>query len=360
MHIRELSSIRGIAALVVLFGHVFAIIDRHSPIYASASPITNSVFDFLGHSFNGNGAVEIFFVLSGLVLSLSLRKYDRIKLKTALGFYVRRVFRIFPALWISLIVALLLLSFERNGCPAGFCTDWAAGAFQEDYTLKRIILSFLSIYVHLNGPMWSLRAELFYSFLFPVMFFYLWQPKTRWTTFLFILLLALAPISRFYSVHYALAFALGSIIPLLDVKSIILPYRFLTLLALLVLFFFRQVLPGYEEKTYEIVEMFASFVVVGSIFHKKINVKFLRNDVLFYIGEISYSIYVLHFPLLFALLYASEKVVGMDFIRNSPNLFTIILGIITLGVTLGVSIINFKYIEVPFQSLGKKLSKRIG
>ena len=361
MHIREISSIRGVAAVIVVLGHVFNVIDRQFlEKLTSDDTLYNRIFDFLGSAFNGPAAVEIFFVLSGLVLSLSLARGGEDRAKWLASFYVKRVFRIFPALWVSLLLALSLLSYERSGCASGFCTTWAAGAFQDDYTQLRIVLSFLGIYVHLNDPMWSLRTELFYSLLFPAMFLCLWYERTRWACFLSILALAVLPIPRFYSVHYALAFALGAIIPILPVYRR-LPYAIAVAFSTVVLLFSRQAFSAwsFEEKTFEIIEIGASFVIIYAIFHKNIDLGFLKKPVVFYIGEISYSIYVLHFPILFALVYVLDLVIGAPAIRNHPIFYTLDLGVATLAVTIGLSALNFRFVELPFQSIGRALSERI-
>ena len=77
------------------------------------------------------------------------------------------------------------------------------------------------------------------------------------------------------------------------------------------------------------------------------------------IGEISYSIYVLHFPILFALVYMFDGVIGAQAIRNHPIFYTLALGVATLAVTIGLSALNFRFVELPFQSLGRTLSERI-
>jgi peptidoglycan/LPS O-acetylase OafA/YrhL len=85
---------------------------------------------------------------------------------------------------------------------------------------------------------------------------------------------------------------------------------------------------------------------------------FLRKDALFYLGEISYSIYILQFPLLFALLYGFNKIAGSQQIVANPNLYTLLLGAIAFAVTLILSALNFKYIENPFQKLGRRIAQK--
>ncbi|MDP9090783.1 MAG: acyltransferase [Pseudomonadota bacterium] len=363
-YIRELSSIRGIAAVVVVFGHVLSVVDRHSLGHEGTDggrAWVAPLFDFMSSTFNGPAAVELFFVLSGLVLSLSLARGDKDYVMWMNSFYIRRIFRIYPALWLSFILALALLPFERDACLTGVCTNWAATNFQEDFTLKRIALSFMGLYVHLNGPTWSLRVELFYSLLLPAIFLMLRNKKTRLAGSLFVLALAVLPIPRLYSVHYALAFVLGSAIPLLPPGKRASPYGLLAAVSLAVLMYSRRAMISlhFDEKTFEIIEIFASFVIVYAFFYRKVHVRFLAGNGFFYVGEISYSIYLLHFPLLFALLYLLENSVGVPRISESPYLYTMVLGAMTISLTIGLASLSFHFVELPFQSLGRLVSERI-
>lgn len=360
--IRELSSVRGLASLVVLLGHIFIVINRHGSNNLSQRDVfVNEVFDFLAQTFNGPAAVEIFFVLSGLVLSLSLdRRAHHDNYQWIISFYTKRIFRIYPALWISLLLALLLLNFARQACINDICTSWGSGVYQENYTLKRIILSFMGVYVHLNGPMWSLRVELFYSLLFPGIYIALRRGKILAILFSLIIVTASLLTPRFYSVHYVLAFALGSAIPLVSVRGNKTFNQACVALSLTVLIYSRSAFSsyGWEQKTFEIMEILAAFVVIYAIFYEIIPTAFLRKGALFYLGEISYSIYILQFPILFALVYALNKIAGSQQLLASPNLYTLLLGAVTFTVTIILSALNFKYIEKPFQKLGGQIAKK--
>jgi peptidoglycan/LPS O-acetylase OafA/YrhL len=360
--IRELTSLRGLASLVVLFGHIFIVINRHAVNNSSQHDVfVNKVFDFLGEAFNGPAAVEIFFVLSGLVLSLSLDKRAHHKNdQWIISFYTKRLFRIYPALWISLLLSLLLLNLDRQACSNNICTSWGSGVYQEDYTLNRTILSFMGIYVHLNGPMWSLRVELFYSLLFPGIYIALRKGKIFAIVFSLVIVTASLLTPRFYSVHYVLAFALGSAIPLVSARGNKTFNQVCVTLALITLIFSRMAFSsyGWEIKTFEIIEMLSAFVVIYAIYYEIAPTSVLRKGVLFHLGEISYSIYILHFPLLFALLYALNKMADRQQLLASPNLYTLLLGAMTFTVTIILSAMNFKYIEKPFQKLGGQIAKK--
>src|ERR1700733_11347309 len=97
-YIAELHSIRGIAALVVAVGH--ALVYYQTPQW----------FRAIGLTFNGRAAVVLFFVLSGFVLTKSLRSMP-VQLKPLSDYYIRRFFRLYPALWFASAMALLYLLF---------------------------------------------------------------------------------------------------------------------------------------------------------------------------------------------------------------------------------------------------------
>jgi len=94
--ITELQSLRGIAAVTVMIGHCFI---SYGP---SALLMGLSCF------FNGRAAVAVFFVLSGYVLTRSLQK-SRFDGAAVLGFYVRRGFRLYPAIWVASAFGLAYL-----------------------------------------------------------------------------------------------------------------------------------------------------------------------------------------------------------------------------------------------------------
>jgi peptidoglycan/LPS O-acetylase OafA/YrhL len=90
--IRGLDGLRGIAILMVVFGHVWNGIDPHGDrLFASTT--NRSGGGFLG--------VQLFFVLSGfLITSLLLRERERTGRISLKAFWVRRARRLLPALFI--------------------------------------------------------------------------------------------------------------------------------------------------------------------------------------------------------------------------------------------------------------------
>src|SRR2546423_4582644 len=93
----RLEALRGVAAVMVAVWHTFAIFPGNG--------LQAATIEWIRRLINGNAAVTLFFVLSGYVLGLSLRKVNGCSGKQILGFSARRVFRIYPAfLFATLLV----------------------------------------------------------------------------------------------------------------------------------------------------------------------------------------------------------------------------------------------------------------
>jgi len=121
MNVRSFTSLRGVACLAVVGTHVWTIFDLHRLIlgrYGSSS-LEEFISTLVDRTLNGQAAVEIFFVLSGCVLALSLQTVsdgpDRSWIK---AFYIKRLFRIYPALWVSIALTLCLWPLIKTGLPS--------------------------------------------------------------------------------------------------------------------------------------------------------------------------------------------------------------------------------------------------
>jgi exopolysaccharide production protein ExoZ len=108
--LRFIDSLRGVAAMMVLCTHLLHSTVMDKPLHRILpSPLT-SVLSV------GSKGVQIFFVLSGFVITLSLAKltFDR---KVAATFALRRQIRLDPAYWVVLVATVIDLWVERR---AGF------------------------------------------------------------------------------------------------------------------------------------------------------------------------------------------------------------------------------------------------
>lgn len=103
--------------------------------------------------FNGQTAVILFFVISGTVLSKGLSKEKGQLLAVSIRFLIRRFFRIYPALFVSVLASAA--AFKLYGMEFGF-----------DDVMANLLLYRFPI----NGATWTLQVELIASVLLIVCF----------------------------------------------------------------------------------------------------------------------------------------------------------------------------------------------
>src|SRR5258708_16655147 len=156
-----LDSIRGIAATYVVIHHLILM-----PTFLKAFPQNAWVnWSFFRSAWL---LVDLFFVLSGMVMSLSYVKPDfgHFSLRE---FMVRRLARVYP-LHIVMLFAALLFRFVRIGLvvagvvvamPAAFEVNNAYSFFLNVFLLHS--LGFID-YLSWNAPSWSISVE-FYTYL---------------------------------------------------------------------------------------------------------------------------------------------------------------------------------------------------
>lgn len=141
-HVPQLDGFRAVAILIVMVSHAG-----------------------LGNIIPGGFGVTLFFFLSGYLITSLLRAEFNLSGTVSLrGFYLRRVLRIMPPLYITLVLLTLGELFGIFGPRP------TSAAIVSDYLL-------LSNYAHLWGaenglpvPLWSLAVEEHFYFLFPLLF----------------------------------------------------------------------------------------------------------------------------------------------------------------------------------------------
>jgi peptidoglycan/LPS O-acetylase OafA/YrhL len=172
----ELDSLRGIAALTVVFGHFSAAYLQNRPFSALLGKFPVRIL------FNGGEAVTLFFLLSGFVLSLPYRRRG-----VQYGsFLVRRVCRIYLPYLGALLLAVLG-DWRLHG-PIQPGTRWDAEVLSVVWSNPpnaKLILQhvlFLGEYNwgQYNPAFWSLVFEMRISLIFPFVAVAILRVRTRW------------------------------------------------------------------------------------------------------------------------------------------------------------------------------------
>jgi peptidoglycan/LPS O-acetylase OafA/YrhL len=340
-YIPGLDGIRGVAVLLVFFGHAG-----------------------LGNIVPGSLGATIFFFLSGyLITTLLRREHEKTGTISLRAFFVRRAFRILPPMYITLTLAVVLASVHwlpNSGRAAGI---WAA------------ILYVCNYYGLINGAfhlptgmevLWSLAIEEHFYLIFPFVYVAFVgrklanevQARILFTVCICILMWRILLV---YVVHVDLSIPhpwtyiatdcrLDSIVwgcllavrhnpwfsdpaPLFNRhKRLFASGGFVLLLLSLII---RD--PAYRESlryTQQGIALYPIFLLCISSPDLLI-VRWLEGKILRWIGWISYSVYLIHFTVLSEL----RTVV--------PNLF--LAGVVSLGLTLGYAVIMRVVIENPLR-----------
>lgn len=162
-----LDGLRGWAALSVLFSHVVGALALDKSYWLSLIPI-RAMWD-------GTGAVALFFVLSGFVLSVPFNSTagqagNRVGL--LIGYWVRRVLRILPAHAFVLVVCFLGIHFIQGVRVDGW-SDWVTGFWNKTPSIAEFVNSALLVGPKfdsrtINPVIWTLVIELKISLIYPM------------------------------------------------------------------------------------------------------------------------------------------------------------------------------------------------
>lgn len=155
-NIYVLDGIRAIACLSVVMFHINLITTRDFPLWVpQAAPSFVSAL-----AFSGDTGVTLFFVLSGFLLFLPYARvllFDEVPWPSIWQFYIRRILRILPVYYLSLILMVLLFH------PEYLQADHLKQCF---FFLTMFMDSSATTYKQINGPFWTLAVEWqFYLFL---------------------------------------------------------------------------------------------------------------------------------------------------------------------------------------------------
>jgi peptidoglycan/LPS O-acetylase OafA/YrhL len=357
-YVDQLTALRGIACLFVLFGHVIQVFN-YTP--ASGGAFSNWAGFLIRGLFNAEGAVLLFFVLSGCVLAISLSLAGDLGGRVVAGFYVKRLFRLYPLLWLSTFIAMAGVIVTHGLTKKGIFAPWLQINLEAPVTSAHTLLSMAGIYTKYDGPMWSLRVELIYSALFPAIYLLVSKPRYRGWFLAALLMLALMPIAHpQYGTVFGISFGLGALIPCLP-RTTRRPHALVVFGAIAILCYDRGILGpfGPPEMIYDLIETLAAFLIVQQIYIGRPAFGVLSHRPLIRIGDLSFSIYLLHLPILLMLFAGLQHFTGLPALITHPSRTQILLGTLTAFITISLSYLTYSYIELPMHNFGRRLAIKI-
>lgn len=363
-HVAALDGLRGLAALVVVIRHT-----------VNAIPMPRAWRDQLYESplailLTSQGAVQLFFVLSGWVLAASLARGPAGP-RAWIPFWVRRVCRIHLPFVCAAAVAFVASRWWHAPDPDAVTRWLLRSMVRPSFGEFLASLAFPGSAARLLPIGWTLTIEMIYSFALPLL---VWVARpARGGALLAIALLGL--LTPWRTVWYGLDFALGVVL-FQERDAITGAIRRLPLAARAVLpaagaallsapLWHRVVEPGalIGFGRGEIVGMgIGAALLVASALAMPALARALGCRPFAALGRISYSVYLLHRPLLtlvapFVLtptLLASQLVVVKGVTTASAVL---LLAIVVVG-SIAIAIPFHRAVEIPAMRLGQTLARR--
>ena len=373
-HVEFIDHLRGIAILGVLFAHTFSV------AYSSYDVLPwngwlreftglNSCFWFLPVSFAQAG-VPIFFVVSGFCIHMSFQQQGQ---KWG-SFFIRRIFRIYPAYLAALIFFTAI-----------YMDHWKLGFNSRELWKQFLPHVFL---VHncdplminaINSPFWSLAVEGQLYLLFPALL--LLVAKLGWRRTMIALagleLLIRSMDSVIYTVGatqsvwcyvsfllshspcgYWFSWSLGAFIADAFINQQTLPFTKGTpawWVALALIGCYVKPLYSFTFLFFAVITAFVvSHLLNGNRPQTKLpaaSIRILKN-----IGLWSYSLYLIHEPLLSIYFYAINQLVPSE---HRPHAAAFLLVMVTWLAIIPFSILWYKLFELPGISLGKRIIRKI-
>jgi len=373
-----LDSIRGIAALAVMLHHLwFFNHGLEGPYKALPSfliPLSDAFYYILGLFFTvGRAAVMVFFVLSGFVLAYSLLKQP-----VAYGqFAIRRVFRIYPAFLAAVLISYALYSLTgiRNPYVSGLLKEMVEVHPSLKMLLEHLLLFGTKGSTVLDDVIWSLVHEMRISLIFP--FILLCIIRYKWHTVAACWLISIAcTFTIFFTTglpeqegvvessilrsflntgYFVIFFAGGTYLAVerekVATKIASLPkWQHITLFAFS-MFCLLKTNPYASPFTPSFFDYMRGIGALGLIALALGSNRFataLNHKILTWLGRISYSLYLVHVPI----IYVVSQEIGTAWPMLATSVFII-------AVSLIMAELMARFIEFPSIRLGKRLCAKI-
>ncbi len=326
---KDIDGLRAVAVLAVMFFH----------------------FGFLPNGYLG---VDVFFVISGYLITGTIYNELSENRFSMVNFYLRRIRRIIPlALFISFVsliigIATMLPDDLENLAQSVVATNLFSNNILQAITTKNY-WEVVNEYKPLMHT-WSLGIEEQFYLFYPLLLLLVEKKKRTWILPMLIILtvasfaLYVSPTYSDYKKFYLIPFrfyelSAGGIAAIcLNNKLIVHRYSFLLLAGLLFVLFTDLSFMLSQQALLPIVILLTLGIIASSNNESKLSSFVLKNKVMVFAGLISFSLYMWHQVLL---AYSRYFIV--------QELETSHLAVIFI-VTVLFSILSWKYIEQPFRN----------
>jgi peptidoglycan/LPS O-acetylase OafA/YrhL len=366
----SLDGLRGLAALIVVFHHLSLSLVPFSDTWivpVANHPATGSFSWWFTSTpaeliIAGPEAVLVFFVLSGLVVALPVLNrpsFDWI------SYYPQRMARLYlPAIASILLAAVWIVATSQSTKPSS--SLWIAASRYHLPTWQQVLgaMDLLFGDTMINNPLWTLRWEVVFSLLLPIFVLVAVATKRFWWAVIIVCLAAVGvgTLSANGSLTFLPVFLVGTVIAVrLDVirewarrheRS-----RWwgwagagLLVVSLLLLDLHWTIWgvlggPPRLQTAANSVEFLGALGLVALAAFWSPAVRFLRTRPFRWLGRVSFSLYLVHVPIIIAI----DSLFG----RALPELRIVV----SLAVSLIVAELFSRFLELPAHRLARRIGR---
>ncbi len=316
MRITALDGLRGLAALSVAVHHFCRYTD--APFY-SGFPL-------------GRLGVMIFFTLSGFLMA-RLYLGEDFSRDNVSHYFMRRVARVVPLFYVAVLAAYTLFLVKGSA--------WPFAPVNHQSTLEHML------FIDGDNVLWTIPVEMRFYLAFPVLW---WLAASfgkgtmvLWATvFLAVLAWLEFPeheLVRFDAVPYFFVGVLAALVPVAPGRG----NDVLFCIAVLAIVACQPVVRkafGFTASTEwaSVLLLLSMFLLIATCAQSKFAEIALGGRWMVYLGSISYSLYILHFP-----------IIRVCVALGSESLGRVASAAICLSAILVVSALSFRFIELPMQ-----------
>lgn len=349
-----LDSLRGIAAVYVLIYHAILVAQPQLVVPQWYAPF------FLA----GGTGVMLFFVVSAFSLCLTWPRHEKSGIPLS-SYFISRFFRIAPLFYFMMIVTYIRDIFVYDA----WHTPWQVF----------INLAFIFNFVPQQQEgfvwaSWAIGVEFLFYVLFPLFYY---AAATLWRRLMLVFVLGLVTVIYFSLLPYLhmdeqtragfTNFGLLRFLPVFGIGMVAFDVARRThelpnardiggaLVALSILAY-AAIIAGYLPA--------ASNIYGQGICYALLLVGLSLNPVGLYVnpltrfyGRISYSVYLLHPPIVYALSPAYRWIYAARIGKSDAVSFWLSIGL-TLAIVTPLAMLTYRFIEAPGIELGKRLIKR--
>lgn len=318
--------------------------------------------------------VTLFFYVSGLLITkLLIAEFNKNSYIDLKSFYIRRIFRLYPALLFMLLLSIVIIILHDypiiwNDILSGlfYYTNYYLVYFSPDTSDANYLLT--------SKILWSLSVEEHFYLFFPFLFMLFYTTKSKRLVYILTFLLGAFLLIRilvatsdktgmeiFQITYYTTHCRADSI--LFGCLSALLLYQnehriYLRLLKSYVAFFISVGLLAFSliyndfffQTTFKYTFQGFAFAIIipafANLFHKGFFYSIVANKVLVYIGRLSYSLYLFH--------WLSLKIGNLYAEPTSLKWYLIVI-----PFTILFSLLSYYCVEKPFLSLRKKFGSNV-